>query len=394
MHTTPVEIMEDYGKVFMKQNCCSERKILIENDVEFYKNFILPFKFRDSVPIQNMRALVNGDAKSRVSTYFWVTARCNIQCPICYQAENISLPDPILDDFKILLKRNPSKEILLNGGEPTVRDDLVDIIKLIKSCGKEVTIITNGLKLKNKKYLKELIDAGLTNVYISFDGFDRKTYKLLRGKDLLDDKLKALSNLKEEKVMTYLASVVEKNTNFDQIPKILDYAVLNNDFIDRIWFSCLYPSTTTCSDIYKELIKYLNVSMKYFYEWKRLYFNTFKSIGKFFGKDLQQKFTEFTRTAFLFDTKDGEFNPIYIKEYKKMIKLIISYILRKSNLSPLQFRKVRVMRICVGGIVTPDNIDLCRRLVWTDGIVKLKKPIAGDGGLFEPLRLPLHLTPQ
>jgi len=60
-------------------------------------------------------------------------------------------------------------KIRLTGGEPTVRKDLIDIIKMIKSYPeiKTIAMTTNGLVIKNK--LKALQEAGLNSINISLD---------------------------------------------------------------------------------------------------------------------------------------------------------------------------------------------------------------------------------
>jgi len=72
--------------------------------------------------------------------------------------------------MKIFIRAGVDK-IRLTGGEPTIRKDLVDIIKTIKSFDeiKSIAMTTNGIALKHK--LKPLKDAGLDNLNISLDTF-------------------------------------------------------------------------------------------------------------------------------------------------------------------------------------------------------------------------------
>ena len=70
-------------------------------------------------------------------------------------------------------------KVRLTGGEPTVRKDLVEIVKGIKSISeiKSIAMTTNGLVLKNK--LKSLQDAGLDNINISLDTFIEAKFEFM-----------------------------------------------------------------------------------------------------------------------------------------------------------------------------------------------------------------------
>jgi MoaA/NifB/PqqE/SkfB family radical SAM enzyme len=69
-----------------------------------------------------------------------------------------------LSEIKRILLSYKKKPIVLFGGEPTVRDDLKLIIKTIKDSGNFPQLFTNGLKLSEENYLKELIKSELTYI--------------------------------------------------------------------------------------------------------------------------------------------------------------------------------------------------------------------------------------
>jgi molybdenum cofactor biosynthesis enzyme MoaA len=80
--------------------------------------------------------------------------------------------------IKLFTKAGVDK-VRLTGGEPTVRKDLVDIVKGIKSFPeiKSIAMTTNGLVLKNK--LKSLQEAGLDNLNISLDTFVEAKFEFM-----------------------------------------------------------------------------------------------------------------------------------------------------------------------------------------------------------------------
>ena len=81
-----------------------------------------------------------------------------------------------------------------SGGEPTLRDDLPELVRYAKEAGCSYTQVnTNGIRLaEDRTYAKRLRDAGLDIVFLQFDGTRDDIYRTLRGRDLLETKLEAI----------------------------------------------------------------------------------------------------------------------------------------------------------------------------------------------------------
>ncbi|MDD5746800.1 MAG: radical SAM protein, partial [Candidatus Omnitrophica bacterium] len=166
--------------------------------------------------------------------------RCNTRCTICHLGDSgeIKIPDPTpaqIDDF---VRNNPFRYYVLSGGEPTCRDDIFQIVGLLKKHKKIVTINTNGIKLLEQSYVKRLRDHGVDRINLQFDGFDRNAYREFRGRDLLDDKLTVLRNLEGLSVSTDLNVTVAKGINDAALGPIIDFAAAHN-FINAINFFTL-----------------------------------------------------------------------------------------------------------------------------------------------------------
>ena len=95
---------------------------------------------------------------------------CNEDCAFCVvNGDNhdkfglISLNETrrIIKSFVI----NGGKEIYITGGEPTLRNDLPEIIKFAQQFNalRSISIITNGVRLADKKYLRNLIKSDRNN---------------------------------------------------------------------------------------------------------------------------------------------------------------------------------------------------------------------------------------
>ena len=143
-----------------------------------------------------------------------VTHRCNMGCLNCY-IPNRSIPDLDAHWLEAQLKRLPAKRFLrLVGAEPTMRDDLADLIVMVKACGHHPMILTNGLKIADRNYLRELKAAGLSMIYLSLNGvFDDAVYKKIDGARCASAKRAALDNLIAENMLTSIGMIVVRDLN-------------------------------------------------------------------------------------------------------------------------------------------------------------------------------------
>ena len=128
---------------------------------------------------------------------------CNFKCGYClpngYQVDkNDTRKFLRLDEIKRLancFSELGVNKIRITGGEPTVRKDFFDIIKVLKfeSRIQNVSITTNGYKLDKKA--EQLVNSGLTGINISIDSLDREVFKNITGHDRLPEILHGIANL-------------------------------------------------------------------------------------------------------------------------------------------------------------------------------------------------------
>ena len=128
----------------------------------------------------------NDYSESPLNANIEVTSRCNMACTFCY---NIKMPESQIGDltmarYKKFIDDGASaglKAVNLNGlGEPTLRDDLCEMISYAKERGiLEVMFHTNASKMSDD-YANALIDSGLDKIIFSVDSPDRETYEGMR----------------------------------------------------------------------------------------------------------------------------------------------------------------------------------------------------------------------
>lgn len=131
------------------------------------------------------QASILTDTHNRHHTYLRIslTERCNLRCSYCMPEEGVPLTananllqsSEIIKLVKIFVKNGVNK-VRFTGGEPLVRKDCVDIIKEIgKLEGLEkIGLTTNGIVLGRK--LKDLKEAGLTQLNVSLDTLQEKKF--------------------------------------------------------------------------------------------------------------------------------------------------------------------------------------------------------------------------
>ena len=128
-----------------------------------------------------------------------LTDRCNLRCTYCMPADFADwLPGETLlttEELMLVLEVATSLGITgvrLTGGEPTLRPDIVDIVRRINDLPTrpEISVTTNGIRLVD--LAQPLRDAGLKRVNVSLDTLDRDRFKALTDRDRFDDVIAGL----------------------------------------------------------------------------------------------------------------------------------------------------------------------------------------------------------
>ncbi len=171
-----------------------------------------------------------------------VTQRCNMHCPICYasagkeeKTSDMRL-DVIQERLKRLMQRAGAVNIQLSGGEPTLHENLEDIIRLTHAQGFSfVQLNTNGLRLgQEPSYAKKLKDAGLNLVYLQWDSMEDTAYTTLRGAAYAQCKEKALQHCIETQLPVLLVITLVRGVNDTALGAILHKALQSGPLVRGI----------------------------------------------------------------------------------------------------------------------------------------------------------------
>jgi hypothetical protein len=178
-----------------------------------------------------------------------VTQRCNLRCPVCFMSSGEAPEDPSLETIQGMFEEIQRRcglqvSLQLTGGEPTVRGELTEIVRLARETGfLAIEVNTNGLVIgRNPGYIRELAQAGISGIYLQFDGLTGAVYEKIRGADLLQDKLQSIENCRAAGIQVVLAMTVIWGVNHHQLGAVLNYALQNQDVIAGV---ALQPAFTS-----------------------------------------------------------------------------------------------------------------------------------------------------
>jgi uncharacterized radical SAM superfamily Fe-S cluster-containing enzyme len=159
-----------------------------------------------------------------------ITSRCNLGCPVCFAdsgtGEDLSTAtiQTMLDK---VMEQTGGCNIQLSGGEPTVRDDLPEIVALARKAGFNfVQVNSNGLRLADDPaFVRKMADAGLSSIFLQFDGVTDDIYVQLRGRALFAEKCRAVENCAAAGIGIVLVPTVVPGLNTSRLWDIVRFGL-------------------------------------------------------------------------------------------------------------------------------------------------------------------------
>ncbi len=157
--------------------------------------------------------------------HLYVTERCNLQCQMCNiwkrKSEEMTIKE--IERCAKILKELKVPNIVVTGGEPFLRPDIVEIVMLLNDYGFSVRLQTNGT-LVTKEKIKALAEAGLKDITISLDTLDEKKFDwICHSKNLVQKVEKSLDILAEYMDGFIVVSTVVSRINISELPEIVKF---------------------------------------------------------------------------------------------------------------------------------------------------------------------------
>jgi radical SAM protein with 4Fe4S-binding SPASM domain len=156
----------DYEKlVYTISTLASTEKICPVSFLEVEKEE--PFTYQYSAPLRMDMAL---------------TFKCQNDCLHCYAGGSHETTELNTNKWKEIIDSLSQIGVFIltfTGGEPTLREDLAELLHYAQAKGMVTGLITNGRNLKDKAYVKSLEEAGLDFVQITIESHRPKIHDLM-----------------------------------------------------------------------------------------------------------------------------------------------------------------------------------------------------------------------
>lgn len=173
-------------------------------------DIIAPFSARPSSPYRMDLAL---------------TYRCNNDCSHCYNARERNFPELSTDEWKKVLDTTWAlgiPHIVFTGGEPTLRDDLPELIAYAQANGQVTGLNTNARRLSDPKFVQKLVDAGLDHVQITVESSEESIHNSMVNARAFHQTISGLRNALDSSLFVMTNTTMLKD-NVEKIPETLDF---------------------------------------------------------------------------------------------------------------------------------------------------------------------------
>ena len=271
------DIVEENGGVWIRRSCREHGSFhdLYWSDVDMYRRFDNyenigsgvdnPQRDGSEDTCPTNCGLCSNHKSATLLANIDLTNRCNLNCDFCFANARACgyIYEPTFDQIVEMLKllRNekpvPAPAVQFSGGEPTMREDLPEIIRKAKELGfPQVQLASNGIKIaKDIAYAQALKDAGLSTIYLHFDGVTRDTNPNLA----IDEK--AVANCQKIGLGIVLVPTIIRGRNDHQIGDIIRYAADHISAVRGVNFQPIaFTGAASQDDVIRERITVPDIS--------------------------------------------------------------------------------------------------------------------------------------
>lgn len=201
--------------------------------MQYFKQNVLDKNKKCYHKISAMKAIE--DTYGRRYSYLRISLidRCNLFCSYCFS--NVSNSDKtsllkLQDIVNIVsvLSGFGIKKVRFTGGEPLLRNDIVDIVKKIKNINgiEKLCLTTNGILLKNM--VKELKVAGIDSINVSIDSLDEERFERITGSKKLKDVISGIHTAIKYGINLKINVVTLNDLTLQEVDKFINFASENS----------------------------------------------------------------------------------------------------------------------------------------------------------------------
>ncbi|MDO4732093.1 MAG: radical SAM protein [Bacillota bacterium] len=228
----PARRLLEKGNVYLQKSCPQHGEfttLLWRGPVDYVAWQGGSLDYTEKTPCPEACGICSAHQQGSCCVLYEVTSRCDLRCRFCFadggNGKDIPLEQAKADISKIAGLGNPLLQ--LSGGEPSLRDDLPELIAHARKAGcTYVQLNTNGLRLaRDEAFLAACVKAGLSFVFLQFDGTREEIYQDLRGRGLLEEKKQAIAACAKYRLGVTLVPTLVPGVNTDNIGEMLRFAI-------------------------------------------------------------------------------------------------------------------------------------------------------------------------
>lgn len=188
---------------------------------------------------------------------FEITDACNLNCKYCYAKPPANVV-PSTKDIKYLLSKTKDGAdpfgMALVGGEPFIREDILDVLRFASTLFREVGVSTNGtllykMALKDMRALKNIVEEQHLSIQVSIDSTNPVINDLTRGMGV--QALEGIERLNKNRIM-FSVGIVATKRNVEDVHSTID-KLLSYECLVGINYESLQPSRQLGRDKYVRL---------------------------------------------------------------------------------------------------------------------------------------------
>jgi 7,8-dihydro-6-hydroxymethylpterin dimethyltransferase len=160
-----------------------------------------------------------------------VNSACNLDCPICFadsghQPDGFTLTDEQVEtalDAFVRAEGEP-EVVMFSGGEPSIHPRILELLALARTKPiRHLVLNTNGIRLaRDPSFAPALAELDVA-IYLQFDGLRASTSEAIRGRDLREEKARALQACADAGLSVTLTAAIERDVNDDEVGDILRF---------------------------------------------------------------------------------------------------------------------------------------------------------------------------
>jgi len=235
------EVVERRGRVVLRSWCPdhSWTEALVSSDARQYKDArrfarpgAMPLRVeRDFHGCPDSCGLCPEHRQHTCLALLEITQACQLDCPVCFAGPSAGGGHLTVAQIDAMMERlmaceGEPESVQLSGGEPTLHPQILDVLRLASGKGfRRILLNTNGIRLADDPAFLNAVAAYDPTIYLQFDGLTDTTYRTLRGRELLELKLRLVEMLAERELRTVLVATVARGVNEHELGALVDFAL-------------------------------------------------------------------------------------------------------------------------------------------------------------------------